>query len=105
MIKNDNAFVCANCGKQVEKLKYTSRNHCPHCLHSLHVDIVPGDRANTCRGLLVPVAVENNAKKGYIIVHKCKSCGEIKRNKYADDDNFDEILNIAKLNAENNRYN
>lgn len=105
MRKNDNSFICVNCKKQVEKLNYTSRNHCPHCLHSLHVDIVPGDRANTCRGVLEPVAVENNAKKGYVIVHKCKSCGEIKRNKSADDDNFDEILKISKLNAENNRYN
>lgn len=105
MIKNDNSFICVNCGKQVEKLNYTSRNHCPHCLHSLHVDIVPGDRANECKGILKPIAIEDNAKKGYVIVHKCSKCGEIKRNKSAEDDNFDEILKIAKLNAENNRYN
>ena len=104
MIKNDNSFVCLNCGKDVEKLKYTSRNHCPHCLHSLHVDIVPGDRENPCRGIMTPIAIENNAKKGYVIVHKCTKCGEIKRNKSAEDDNFDEILKISKNNAEYNRY-
>ena len=63
MKKNDSGFVCVNCGRQVEKLGVTSRNHCPYCLHSLHVDIVPGDRANTCKGLLRPIAIETNAKK------------------------------------------
>lgn len=103
MIKNDNSFTCLNCGKQVDKLKYTSRNHCPHCLHSLHVDIVPGDRANICKGIMSPISIENNAKKGYVIVHKCQKCGEIKRNKSAEDDDFDEILRVSKMNAD--RYN
>ncbi len=96
MIKNDNSFVCVNCGKEVPSLKYTSRNHCPYCLHSIHIDIVPGDRANPCHGLMVPFMVEPNAKKGYIISYKCKKCGEVKRNKSADDDNFDELLKIAQ---------
>lgn len=99
MIKNDNSFVCANCGKMVEKLHVTSRNHCPYCLHSLHVDITPGDRANTCKGVLEPIAVEMSSKKGYIIVFKCKKCGKITRNKYAPDDDFEKILEVAKNNA------
>ncbi|MDO4282434.1 MAG: RNHCP domain-containing protein [Clostridia bacterium] len=40
-IKNDNGFICKNCGKKVEKLGYTSRDHCNFCLYSLHVDIEP----------------------------------------------------------------
>ncbi|MBE5757971.1 MAG: RNHCP domain-containing protein [Clostridiales bacterium] len=99
MIKNDNSFVCLNCGKTVEKLGYTSRDHCPHCLHSIHVDIVPGDRSNSCKGKLIPVSVESSSKKGYIIVYKCEKCGEIKRNKFAEDDNFDEMLRVQKNNA------
>lgn len=99
MIKNDNSFVCINCGKMVEKLKYTSRNHCPHCLHSLHVDIVPGDRKNTCKGILKPIAIESSSKKGYVIVFKCEKCGEIGRNKSADDDNFEAMLEISKKNS------
>ncbi len=99
MIKNDNSFVCVNCGKNVEKLKVTSRNHCPYCLHSLHVDIVPGDRANPCGGILKPIAIENNSKKGYIIVFKCQKCGAVVRNKYAPDDDFQAILEISKYNA------
>ena len=94
--KLDSAFVCMNCGEEVSPLGYTSRNHCPKCLCSIHVDIEPGDRENTCKGLLVPVGIEYNAKKGYIIVHKCRSCGEIKKNKSATDDNYELILNIMK---------
>ena len=96
MIKNDNNFTCVNCGKEVEKLKYTSRNHCPYCLYSLHVDIIPGDRMNSCKGVLEPIAIENNSKKGYVIVFKCKKCGEITRNKSAIDDDFDKMLEISR---------
>ena len=94
--KNDNEFICINCGKKVEKLKYTSRDHCDHCLHSLHVDITPGDRENKCRGLLVPVNVEINSKKGEVIVYKCNKCGQEVRNIVASDDNRDEIYNVIK---------
>ena len=50
--KNDSGFLCANCGKEVLPLKKTSRNHCPFCLCSLHLDINPGDRANECKGIM-----------------------------------------------------
>ena len=99
MIKNDNGFVCRHCGKEVNPLGYTSRDHCPYCLYSIHIDIVPGDRANECLGNLVPFAVEPSSKKGYIISYKCDKCGEVKRNKTADDDDFDELLKVAENNA------
>lgn len=83
--KNDNGFVCVNCGFEVEPMKSSSRNHCPKCLCSLHVDINPGDRACDCHGILRPIAVEPDPKKGYIIIHKCDKCGQIKRNKAAVD--------------------
>lgn len=92
--KLDEGFVCVNCGREVSPLGYTSRNHCPYCLHSIHVDINPGDRANTCKGLLVPVGVET--KKGeYMIVFKCKSCGTTSRNKMASDDDYNKVLEIS----------
>ena len=82
-VKNDAGFICANCGREVLPLGYTSRNHCPFCLHSLHVDNLPGDRANPCGGLLEPIRVEPDPKKGFVVVHKCKKCGEIRRNRAA----------------------
>ena len=59
----DEEFVCENCGNKVPKLGYSCRNHCPVCLHSKHVDINPGDRAETCHGLLEPIGLEINNKK------------------------------------------
>ena len=92
--KLDEGFICVNCGKEVSPLGYTSRNHCPYCLHSIHIDINPGDRSNTCKGVLVPIGVET--KKGeYMIQFKCKKCGTISRNKMATDDNYDELLRIS----------
>ena len=81
--KNDAGFVCKACGKEVEPLGYTSRNHCPLCLCSLHVDVNPGDRANTCGGILRPISATPDAKRGYVIIHKCERCGAVVRNRTA----------------------
>ena len=81
--KNDSGFICANCKKEVLPLGYTSRNHCPFCLCSLHVDINPGDRANDCGGILRPIQTLPDSKKGYIIIHRCDRCGKTVRNKAA----------------------
>ena len=81
--KNDSGFICANCKKEVLPLGYTSRNHCPFCLCSLHVDINPGDRANDCGGILRPIQTLPDSKQGYIIIHRCDRCGKTVRNKAA----------------------
>jgi uncharacterized OB-fold protein len=94
-------FTCTHCGTEVPPLAGSScRNHCPRCLHSLHVDINPGDRANPCRGLLEPVGVVQDGKKGWIIVSRCRSCGEIRRNRAALDDpdfpdDYEALLGLA----------
>ena len=90
----DEEFICENCGKKVPKLGYTCRNHCPYCLHSKHLDINPGDRAETCHGILEPIGLEINSKKGYVIVFRCKKCGAIRKNKVAEDDNMDEVIRL-----------
>lgn len=97
--KNDSGFVCVHCGKEVLPLKYTSRNHCPFCLWSLHLDINPGDRASTCGGELEPVFAEPDRKKGYIITHRCVKCGELRRNKAATEaqNQSDDIKKIIAL--------
>jgi len=93
--KIDEEFICHHCGKKVEKLGYTCRNHCPICLHSKHVDINPGDRAESCHGDLEPVSIEIDSKKGYVIVFKCKKCETIRKNKAAEDDNMDLIIELS----------
>lgn len=83
--KNDSGFICENCGKKVEPLGETSRNHCPFCLHSKHLDINPGDRAADCGGIMEPVSASPDPKKGFVITHKCKKCGAVRRNKAVPD--------------------
>ena len=78
--KLDEGFICENCGREVPPLGYTSRNHCPYCLHSKHVDINPGDRLNDCGGMLVPIQTMPDPKKGFIIIFRCKKCNKLVRN-------------------------
>ena len=97
--KNDNSFVCEHCGREVQPLGYSSRNHCPFCLWSKHLDINPGDRASECQGLMEPISAEPDPKKGYVIIHKCTKCGEIHRNRAAHEAKVqpDDIKLIIKL--------
>ncbi len=99
--KNDNGFVCLNCGFKVLPLGSSSRDHCPRCLYSLHVDINPGDRANECGGLLRPVSAAPDSKRGYIISYVCEKCGQPHRNRaaYPADIQPDDIGLIIKLTA------
>lgn len=90
----DEEFICENCGKQVSKLNYTARDHCPFCLYSKHVDINPGDRLNTCKGLLKPIAIEK-FKDSYKIVYKCVKCNQIHKNIMASDDDMDIIIKLS----------
>ena len=99
--KNDGGFICVNCKKEVKPLKYTSRNHCPHCLFSLHLDINPGDRKNLCGGILKPVMSEPSPAlaKGYAIIFECEKCGKKTKNKSAIDDNKNLLIKLT--NPEN----
>ncbi len=90
----DEGFICESCGKNVEPLGYTARDHCPFCLHSKHVDENPGDRASSCHGDLVPIGVIP-FKNTYKIVYKCSLCGMIKKNIVSRDDNMDLIIKLS----------
>lgn len=103
--KNDNGFVCAHCGKNVEPLGYTSRDHCPYCLTSIHIDINPGDRANTCLGKMFPIDIEIDSKKGYKIKYLCSKCGKTHFNKSATDDSFKTILSVMNHTYDKAKFN
>ena len=79
----DEGFLCAHCGETIPPNEVTSRDHCPYCLTSLHVDICPGDRANPCRGTLIPIRTEPHPKKGFVIYYKCSKCNARVSNKAA----------------------
>ena len=90
----DENFICQNCGEEVSKLNYTARDHCPHCLYSKHVDVMPGDRANTCLGLMSPIGIEKY-KNTYKIIYKCSKCNQLHKNIMANDDNYDLIVTLS----------
>ena len=86
-------FVCERCGNFVPGEGFT--NHCPVCLYSKHVDVNPGDRAAECAGLMEPIGVDQ--KRGeYVIVHRCRRCGAVKRNRIAAADSPSEILEVMR---------
>ncbi len=93
----DEDFVCENCGNKVSKLLYSARDHCPFCLYSKHLDINPGDRSNSCQGMMTPIGIEK-FKDTYKIIYKCERCNQIHKNIMANDDNFDVIISLSKVN-------
>ena len=101
--ENDSGFFCQNCGKEVLPLGKTSRNHCPFCLCSLHVDRMPGDRANPCGGIMDAIRTETDPRRGFVIVHRCRKCGEERRNRAAHGPGFrvqpDDLTLLIRLSA------
>lgn len=93
----DETFTCENCGRKVEKLGYTARDHCPFCLYSKHVDLNPGDRLNPCKGLLKPVGIEK-FKDSFKLLYQCTRCGKEHKNIMAKDDDMNAIINVSKKN-------
>jgi ribosomal protein L37AE/L43A len=91
-------FVCEHCGSKVTGSGYT--NHCPNCLYSKHVDINPGDRAEACGGIMPPVDFEI-VKGEYILIHKCKKCGIVRKNHLAKNDNLEALIKLSKSIAKN----
>ena len=93
--KLDDGFTCIHCGREVLPLGYSSRNHCPHCLSSIHLDEVPGDRAAHCGGVMEPVGVWVRQGGEWAILHRCKKCGAFHSNRIAADDNPALLLQLA----------
>ncbi len=92
-------FICENCGEKVKGTGYT--NHCPACLWSKHVDINPGDRANSCGGLMKPIEAYFKSQQWYIN-QECQKCGEIKTIKVLLEDNQEIIQEILDRKIKEN---
>jgi len=90
-------FTCKNCNHIVspEGAATTHRNHCPKCLVSVHLDIIPGDRASLCGAMMDPISVWVRKNGEWAILHRCLSCGEITSNRIAADDNPTLLMSIA----------
>ena len=93
----NDSFPCANCGKMIlpEGAGTHHRNHCPHCLSSIHVDIEPGDRKSDCKGIMEAISIWVKDKGEWAIIHRCKKCGKINTNRIAADDNPLLLMSMA----------
>ena len=91
------AFVCGQCGGAVAGTAPGTghRNHCPHCLWSLHVDIRPGDRRAGCKGLMEPIAITVRYDGEWAVVHRCRECGAIRVNRTAGVDGELALMSLA----------
>lgn len=91
------SFTCKICGKLVSPVGagVEHRNHCPNCLHSIHLDTEPGDRAAGCGGVMEPIAVWVRNNGEWAIIHRCRKCGKLSSNCIAADDNPMKLMSIA----------
>ncbi len=104
-IQRDEAFDCQHCGRGVPPGVSRVRDHCPFCLRSLHVDIVPGDRAAGCGGLMDPVSLEVGGRAGMVIRYRCRVCGHEHRNRAAlDVEPPDDAVALRRLAALGERW-
>ncbi len=87
-------FVCKVCGEKNFPAPKTCRDHCCKCLCSLHVDKYPGDRAESCQGVLRPLSVELARGEFASLNYKCDKCGALRKNKIAIDDDREMILKV-----------
>ncbi|MFA6079305.1 MAG: GNAT family N-acetyltransferase [Candidatus Omnitrophota bacterium] len=90
-------FLCGNCRKVVLPLKGGFRDHCTHCLWSRHLDDVkPGDRASECHGLMQPIGLEYNGRKGWMVQYRCTVCNAGTHNVTAEDDDWDAVVGLSQ---------
>jgi len=90
-------FTCRVCGCPVspEGAGTRNRNHCPRCLHSVHLDGVPGDRAAGCGGVMEPVGVWVRRDGEWALIHRCRRCGVLHANRVAADDDPMGLMSLA----------
>lgn len=93
-------FLCTHCGNTVsaEAFGTRQRNHCPYCLHSLHVDLAVGDRRSLCRGVMEPVTAWLREGGEVALIHRCTRCGALRSNRIAGDDDLEALRQrVARL--------
>lgn len=93
----EQGFTCKSCGALVrpEGAGTRHRNHCPHCLSSIHLDNEPGDRSSSCKGTMEPVGIWVRNDGEWAVIHRCKRCGVLHSNRVAADDSPVKLLSLA----------
>ena len=89
-------FTCDVCGTHVTGNGFT--NHCPNCLCSKHVDVMPGDRSSKCLGIMRPISVQHRGNSK-MIYQRCERCGVVKRVNVAENDNVELISHLSTIDS------
>ncbi len=97
--KRKEDFVCGNCGTTNIGDGFT--NHCTNCLYSKHVDIFPGDRKESCGGLMPVTHVEKKGDK-YILTHTCQTCKQTVGDHFRPTDNFETLISLVVASNKKN---
>ena len=92
----DSPFTCAHCQKPIPIGGRMVRDHCPYCLRSLHLDIIPGDRAADCGGIMHPSRFEYNGDQIWIH-YRCSKCTHVWRIRSHPDDQIPKSLSVADI--------
>ena len=103
----EDGFQCKHCRAYVCSALFLSgvlsRNHCPYCLWSRHLDLYKaGDRLAACKSLMEPIGLTFKiTRKKYgpgqgelMLIHLCTGCNRISINRIAADDEPDILLSI-----------
>lgn len=98
--ERDQAFRCRQCrqfiGAPISGGRH--RNHCPNCLHSLHVDLrQPGDRRSECESLMRPRGLIERRNGEQMILHECLACGKTQPTRVAADDNSVLLMRLEPI--------
>ena len=93
------SFDCNHCRRTVPLVSHGTkhRNHCPWCLWSLHVarSRTQHDRESSCHGPMAPIAIAVDEGGEWSLVHRCQTCGEVRTNRVAGDDETISLLCLA----------
>ncbi|MDX6743937.1 RNHCP domain-containing protein [Actinocorallia sp. A-T 12471] len=89
-------FDCARCGLTATTYAADGRrrNHCPSCLHSLHVQDASGG-VSACRSRMSPISIAVLRDGDWRIIHRCVRCDELTSSPVSPDDNQLILLRMA----------
>lgn len=95
MKENQELYKCPICGWTMPQDTQHYVDHCPNCLHSIHLDQKPGDRSASCHGRMEPIGVWVRKNGEWALIHRCTVCGKISSNRIAADDNPMKLMSLA----------
>lgn len=112
--RQESGFKCLNCGYSVSTdpiiSGVQSRNHCPMCLWSRHVDLhTAGDRMAGCMGMMKPIGLTlkrtrkkyaNSSAGEIMLIHACQGCGKVSICRIAADDHAETIWQLFESSLE-----